>query len=136
MEEDWAPQQPSKHEQRAPSRQLPLGGFRVTGTGDVPGFGYASSVIEYSSAASLPAVNTLEKQLTSVTLRRDPSLAPGVFDLILGTSFTALAQQSAAPHPSSTTSVAGLAQSYGGITGGASCKSDAGAFAGPLSPGG
>ena len=47
---------------------------------------------------------------------------------------------SAAPAPSashgSKRPVSGLAQNYGGITGNASCTSDGGAFAGPLSPGG
>ncbi len=113
-------------------------GFVITSTGDAASFDYTSSVIEYASAASQPAVNTLEKQLTSVTVRRDPSLAPGAIELILGTSFTRLA----APHPaasparSSGRTVGTLAKSYGGTTGSASCKSGTGAFTGPLSPGG
>jgi len=42
------------------------------------------------------------------------------------------------PAPSSRATgspVGGLAQNYGGISGNASCTSDSGAFAGPLSPG-
>ena len=43
----------------------------------------------------------------------------------------------AAPAPRSSRSpVSNLAQSYGGITGSASCTSDSAAFAGPLSPAG
>ena len=116
-------------------------GFVVTGTGDAASFGYTSSVIEYASATSQSQVNTLEKQLTSVTVRRDASLAPGSIELILGSSFTALATHPSASRAhaasrSSAHAVGGLAKSYGGITGSASCKSDAAAFTGPNSPGG
>ncbi|HEV2240024.1 MAG TPA: LCP family protein [Streptosporangiaceae bacterium] len=117
-------------------------GFVVTGTGDAASFGYTSSVIEYASATSQSQVNTLEKQLTSVTVRRDPSLAPGTIDLILGANFTALASHPATSHPaakrvrSSAQAVGTLARSYGGTTGAASCKSDTAAFTGPNSPGG
>lgn len=119
-------------------------GFDVTGTGDAASFGYTSSVIEYASAASQPEVATLAKQLTSVTVRRDPSLAPGTIDLILGTSFTALAphpaaspaHRSARSSPHGSGAVGTLAKSYGGTTGSASCKSDTAAFTGPNSPGG
>ena len=114
-------------------------GFVVTGTGDVAGFGYSGSVIEYASATELPEVRTLQKQLASVTVRRDPSLAPGSIELILGSSFTALAPRpAAASHPTSHSSgpgVGALARSDGGITGSASCKSDTAAFTGPNSPG-
>ena len=44
-------------------------GFDVTGTGDAPNFAYTKSVIEYSSAADMAAVNTLKKELTNVTSR-------------------------------------------------------------------
>ena len=112
-------------------------GFDVTGTGDAASFGYTGSVIEYASAASQPQVATLARQLTSVTVRRDISLAPGAIDLILGTSFTALAPHPvAAPAHSSGRAVGTFAKSDGAITGAASCKSDTGAFTGPNSPGG
>jgi hypothetical protein len=68
-------------------------GFTVTGTGDAPNFGYTKSVIEYSTAADMPAVNTLMKELTNVTSRQVSSLAPGTVDLILGSEFTGLAPQ-------------------------------------------
>lgn len=110
-------------------------GFAVAGTGDAASFGYADSVIEYPSAAALPAARALSKQLTSVIVRQDSSLAPGIIDLIVGSSFSALAPK---PSPSSARSpgksVGKLAKSDGGITGSASCTSDSGAFAGPLSP--
>jgi LCP family protein required for cell wall assembly len=112
--------------------------FHVAGTGDAASFSYTKSVIEYASASELPAVATLRQQIPSVTVRKVPGLAPGTLDLIVGSSFTTLAAQpSPAPtHEEKTQSVGSLATSYGGITGGTSCKSDAGAFSGPLSPAG
>ena len=126
-------------------------GFNVTGTGDAPNFAYRKSVIEYSSAADMPAVNTLMKQLTNVTSLQVSSLTPGTIDLILGSDFTGLAPQ--APHATATqatgsprasagaspsasasaSGVAGLAQSNGGITAAAACTADGSAFSGPLS---
>ena len=130
-------------------------GFDVTGTGDAPSFAYTDSVIEYSSAADMAAVNTLKKELTNVTSLRVASLTPGTVDLILGSDFTGLApspvtqvtpqssatpsaqQASAGASPSASASssgVASLAHSNGGITAAAACTSDSSAFAGPLSP--
>jgi hypothetical protein len=127
-------------------------GFNVTGTGDAPNFAYTKSVIEYSTAADMPAVNTLMKQLTNVTSLQVSSLTPGTVDLILGSDFTGLAPQ--APHATATpatgsprasagaspsasasaSGVASLAQSNGGITAAAACTADGSAFSGPLSP--
>ena len=129
-------------------------GFDVTGTGDAPSFAYTNSVIEYSSAADMAAVNTLKKELTDVTSLQVASLTPGTVDLILGSDFTGLvptpvtqmtpqasatpsSQASAGASPSASASssgVASLAQSSGGITAAAACASDSSAFAGPLSP--
>jgi LCP family protein required for cell wall assembly len=111
-------------------------GFHVAGTGDAASFSYTKSVIEYASASELPAVTTLKQQIPSVTVREIPGLVPGTLDLVIGSSFTTLAAQpSPAPtHPAKAPSVGSLATTYGGITGGTSCKSDAGAFSGPLSP--
>ncbi|MBV9207039.1 MAG: LCP family protein [Actinobacteria bacterium] len=137
-------------------------GFDVTGTGDAPSLAYTTSVIEYSSAADLAAVNTLRRQLTDVTSLKVTSLTPGTVDLIIGSDFTGLVSQSAATptaQPSqpaapgasssaapgasssaapgaspSSSGVADLAQSNGGITAAASCASDSSSFAGPLSP--
>lgn len=116
--------------------ELSRRGFALAGTGDAASFGYADSVIEYPSAAALPAVRALREQLSSaVTLTQDPSLAPGIIHLILGSSFTALAPKPSSPSARSSGKPVGkLAKSDGGITGSASCTSDSGAFAGPLSP--
>jgi LCP family protein required for cell wall assembly len=132
-------------------------GFNVTGTGDAPDFAYTKSVIEYSSAADMAAVNTLKQELTDVTLLQVPSLVPGTVDLILGSDFTGLRpqgpqtaqapqatatpagrpSQSSGASPSASASasgVASLAQSNGGITAAAPCSADSSAFTGPLSP--
>jgi hypothetical protein len=68
-------------------------GFSVTGTGKAPNFSYTTSVIEYSTAADMAAVNTLKSELANVTTLQVPSLAPGTVHLILGSSFTGLAPQ-------------------------------------------
>jgi LCP family protein required for cell wall assembly len=152
------------HIANAAAAGLTSRGFDVTGTGDAPSFAYTKSVIEYSSAADLAAVNTLKKELTNVTSLQVTSLTPGTVDLILGSDFTGLApktpetpatsvtavtpqgsvtpavqpsQASAGASPSASASssgVAGLAQSTGGITAAAACTSDSSAFSGSLSP--
>jgi LCP family protein required for cell wall assembly len=112
-------------------------GFSVVGTpGDASVSDYASSVIEYSSAADLPAARTLATQLTNVRLRQMPGIAPGTVTLILGSTFSTLAAHSttgspsgsSSPSSSKSPSVGNLAKSFGGITGYANCKSDKRAF--------
>jgi LCP family protein required for cell wall assembly len=124
-------------------------GFDVTGTGDAPTFAYTKSVIEYSSAADMAAVNTLKKELTDVTSLQVASLAPGTVDLILGSDFTGLVSQTpqtsataslqpsqtasspaASPSAAPSSGVAGLARANGGITAAAACSSDGSAFTG------
>jgi LCP family protein required for cell wall assembly len=115
-------------------------GFHVLGTGDATSasgandFTYTSSVIEYASPSGLAAADTLKKQLTSVTVRQNPSLAAGTVNLILGSNFTALAPRSAGSGKKAGQSVGNLAKSYGGITGNVSCTGDQAAFLGPNSP--
>jgi LCP family protein required for cell wall assembly len=110
-------------------------GFHVAGTSDAASFGHTRTVIEYTSAAELPAVATLRQQIPAARVRRVTGLTGGTLDLIIGSDFTGLAPRS--PHPAASHAAPGsLAASYGGINGGASCRSDTGAFAGPLSPGG
>lgn len=129
-------------------------GFNVTGTGDAPNFAYTKSVIEYSTVADMPAVNTLKKELTDVTSLHVPSIAPGTIDLILGSDFTGLvprtaknpqvtatptpgaSQASSSASPSASASASGLsdlAKANGGITAAAACSADGSAFSGPLS---
>jgi LCP family protein required for cell wall assembly len=107
-------------------------GVQIVGApGDATSTGYTRSVIEYPAAADLPAARTLAAQFPSATLRRDPTVAAGTVQLILGSSFSALsASPSARPSApaSKSPSVGSLAQSFGGINGNATCRTDAGAF--------
>lgn len=110
-------------------------GFHVLGKGDAVSFTYTKSVIEYSSASALPAAQTLRKQLSSVTVQHTAGIAPGTVTLILGSTFTALAPQSAGGQGTTPGQpVNSLAKSYGGITGNVSCTGDSAAFQGANSP--
>ena len=51
-------------------------------------------MIEYGSVALHPAVNTLRQQFPDATVKLVPGLTSGRLQLILGTSFHALAPQS------------------------------------------
>src|SRR5262249_9731910 len=109
-------------------------GFDVVGTGDASTYGYTSSRIEYAAASDLPAVNTLEAQLSNVQVTHDPAPTPGTVTLIIGSSFSALnAQPSSAPpqSPSSQPSVSGLSRAAGGITADTNICQDQAAFTGP-----
>jgi LCP family protein required for cell wall assembly len=108
-------------------------GFDVVGSpGDASRQDYLNTIIEYPSAAELPAARTLAAQLKDARLRLNPTVTPGTVQLILGASFTLADHHGGgtpSPHPSSSSpSVNGLAHKYGGITGYATCKSDARAF--------
>jgi LCP family protein required for cell wall assembly len=108
-------------------------GFRVTGTGDVPGFGYTGSVVEYSSAGQLPEVNTLKAEVSGATAKQVTSVQAGAITLIVGSSFNGLSSTrvAASPSPSaSPSSAAGnLTKTFGGITGSTNICQDAAAFA-------
>jgi LCP family protein required for cell wall assembly len=111
-------------------------GFVVVGKGDAPnGYGYGRSVIEYSSAAQLPAVNTLKKEITGAQVRQVTGLHTGTLSLILGSNFTGLPSGSNTAKPKGP-SVASVASSndYQGISGNQNICKDSSAFAGPLSP--
>jgi LCP family protein required for cell wall assembly len=113
------------------SSDLTSRGFHVVSTGDASTTGYVNPVIEYASAADLPAVSTLKAQLSSVKVEKNTSLMPGTVELIVGSSFTGLAApSSASPAPR----VSNLSAAYGGITGSANICKDTSAFAGPNSP--
>jgi hypothetical protein len=109
-------------------------GFNVIGTGDAPnGFSYTDSVIEYSSATQLPAVNTLKKEVAGVQVKQVSSLQPGTLNLIIGSKFTGLAGSNpqGATHPS----LANLnPHNFQGISGNQNICRDRSAFTGPDSP--
>ena len=123
-------------------RSLASRGFNVVGTADAARFGYSASVIRYSSAAEESEVQTLKSELADVVLRRDAALAPGTLELVIGSSYTGLADSpapsattSATPSPTVTASPAAsvgtLTRTYGGINGNANVCQDTNAFAGP-----
>jgi LCP family protein required for cell wall assembly len=103
-------------------------GFHVVGApADADSQDYASSVIDYPARSDLPAARALARLIKNVTLRRDPGLAAGTVQLILGSTFTTLTSASATRSPGT----ADLARHYGGITGNVSICGDGGAFSGP-----
>jgi LCP family protein required for cell wall assembly len=70
-------------------------GFTIVGQpGNAATSTYVQSVIEYGSAAEHPAVATLRQQFPNATVKQVTGLSPGTLQLILGTSFHALAAQS------------------------------------------
>jgi LCP family protein required for cell wall assembly len=106
-------------------------GFKVVGTGDATRSDYTKSVIEYATAADVPAANTLAGQFSDVELEQDSSLTPGTLTLIIGSTFTGLST----PHPASSgsaqPSIASIAAADQGIKGDTNICNDQAAFAGP-----
>jgi len=95
-------------------------GFDVVGTGYAQTTSYVKSVIEYGSAADLPAADTLKQQIPDVTLQLVPGLTAGTVELILGNTFTELK-----PPKQTSQSISGLSTSYGGITAKVKCRNSA-----------
>ena len=123
--------------------ELTSKGFHVVGTTNATNPGYTDSIIEYSTQAEMPLVNTLKAQLSSVQTQKVPGLTPGTIDLIIGSTFTGLngsSSASSSPSPGSSaspgsTSAGHLSKSsYGGINGSTNICSDSGAFTGPDNP--
>jgi hypothetical protein len=127
--------------------ELTSKGFHVVGTTNATNSNYTDSIIEYSTQAETPMVNTLKAQLSSVHVQQVPGLAPGTIDLIIGSKFTGFngsssasgspsPGSSASPGSSSGSSSAGhlSKSSYGGINGSTNICSDSGAFTGPDNP--
>jgi LCP family protein required for cell wall assembly len=108
-------------------------GFRLAGPpANAPAA--TTSVIEYPSAALLPAARTLAAQVPGALPQPGPAVPAGTVELILGASFSTLAAVAPQPDPQAGTSAAPpslgrLARSFGGITGNANCQTDARAFA-------
>ena len=109
-------------------------GFSVTGTGPAANYNFTSSVIQYSSAAQLPEVNTLKAEIGSVVVQQDTALGAGSLNLIVGSSFKGLATAKGPGPKSSAKALSNLAKSYGGITASTNICQDSAAFAGPDSP--
>ncbi len=102
------------------STALTSRGFTVVGTGYAATTDFTRTVIQYAATADLPAARTLKQQFSSAALQLNPELTAGTVQVILGSSFTALA----APKPTSQ-SISGLSDSYGGITANIRCRNSA-----------
>jgi len=109
-------------------------GFAVTGTGPAANYNFTSSVIQYSSAAQLPEVNTLKALIGSVVVQQDTALGTGSLNLIVGSSFKGLKTAKASGSKSSARALGNLAKSYGGITASTNICKDSAAFSGPDTP--
>ena len=96
-------------------------GFAIAGTGYAPVTTYRDTVIEYGGAADLPAAVSLGRQFTLVKLRFAAALGAGTIDVILGSTFTALAP----PVPTPQSSINSLSTNYGGINASVRCRNSA-----------
>jgi hypothetical protein len=105
-------------------------GFHVTTTGNALHH-RTRTVIEYGAASQRPKANAVASQIPGARVKQVASLSTGPIQLILGSRDSSLKR---GPKHSHSQNVAGLSSKDGGITGAASCRSDAAAFAGPLSP--
>jgi len=92
------------------SADLTSRGFNVVGSGNAPNFNYTKSVVEYASAADLPAATTLEHEFSNVEILQVPTLTPGTVDVILGSDFTSLAATPTSGSGSGSSPTTGLTQ--------------------------
>jgi LCP family protein required for cell wall assembly len=111
-------------------RGLASRGFHVTKTGNAP-HNRVRTVIEYGASSQRPKANAVAGEIPGARVKQVASLAYGPVVVIVGSRDNSLKPK---PKPSPAHKVAGLSAKYGGITGTANCRSDAAAFAGPLSP--
>ena len=105
-------------------------GFHIAKTGNALHH-YTRTLVEYGAASQRPNANAVASEIPGARVKQVASLATGPIQLILGSRDSSLKLK---PKPSQAHQVAGLSSKDGGITGTANCRSDAGAFAGPLSP--
>jgi LCP family protein required for cell wall assembly len=100
-------------------------GFHVVGAAGDATPNYHTTVIDYRTAAQMPAAQTLAALFSNVKLQLDPSLKNATLHLILGSTFTGLKAASG------NSGISNLAKTYGGITGSTNICHDSAAFAGP-----
>ena len=105
-------------------------GFHITKTGKAR-YHRTRTVIEYGLASQRPKANAVANEIPGARVKQVASLGTGPIQLILGSRDSSLKPR---PQPSAAHQVAGLSSKDGGITGASGCRSDARAFAGPLSP--
>jgi LCP family protein required for cell wall assembly len=114
----------------AVARGLASRGFRVTKSRG-GARQHSRTVIEYGAASQRAKANAVAGQIPGARVKQVASLSTGPVVVILGARDNSLKPK---PKASSAHKVASQATKYGGINATANCRSDAGAFAGPLSP--
>ncbi|MBO0816076.1 MAG: LCP family protein, partial [Actinobacteria bacterium] len=112
--------------------QLTARGFKVAGTGNATSVA-RSTVIEYTSAAQMPQVDTLHKEIPGARVKQVTGLQPGTISLVLGSGFKGVGAHRAHRRHRST-SAAALSKHYGGVNGSANICRQSAAFTGPDSP--
>jgi LCP family protein required for cell wall assembly len=112
--------------------QLTARGFKVAGTGNATGT-TSSTIIEYTSAAQMPQVNTLQKEIPSAQLKQVTGLNGNTISLVLGSGFKGVGAHRA-HHRGKSTSAAALSKNYGGVNGSANICHESAAFTGPDTP--
>jgi LCP family protein required for cell wall assembly len=100
-------------------------GFHVVGKAGDAAPDYHDTVIDYGTAAQLPAAQTLAALFSNVKLQLDPRLKDATLHLILGSTFSGLKAASG------NAGISNLAKTDGGITGNTNICHDSAAFAGP-----
>jgi LCP family protein required for cell wall assembly len=112
------------------ARGLASRGFHVSKTRNAA-HTRVRTVIEYGATSQRPKADAVAAQLPGAKVKQVASLSTGPVVVILGSRDSSLKPK---PKPSDSRKVAGLSGKYGGINATANCRSDSGAFAGPLSP--
>jgi LCP family protein required for cell wall assembly len=114
--------------------QLTARGFKVAGTGNATGTA-SSTVIEYTSAAQMPQVNTLHKEIPGAQIKQVTGLNGSTISLVLGSGFKGVGTHTVKKaRKAKSTSAAALGKNYGGVNGSANICRQSGAFTGPDSP--
>jgi hypothetical protein len=117
------------------ANQLTTRGFKVVRAGNATGTS-SSTVIEYTSAAQMPQVNTLHKEIPSAQIKKVTGLHGSTINLVLGSGFKGMGTHRAhhRRHRGRSTSAAALSKNYGGVNGSANICHQSAAFTGPDTP--
>src|SRR5215472_8209666 len=98
------------------ANQLTARGFKVAHTGNATGTA-SSTVIEYTSAAQMPQVNTLHKEIPTAQLKQVTGLNGNTISLVLGSGFKGVGTHKGhrrhRGHRGKSTSAAALSKHYG-----------------------
>jgi LCP family protein required for cell wall assembly len=113
--------------------QLTARGFKVAGTGNATVS--SSTVIEYTSAAQMPQVYTLRKEIPGAQIKQVTGLHGSTISLVLGNGFKGVRvhHHHHRAHKAKT-SAAALSKNYGGVNGSANICRQSAAFTGPDNP--